>query len=231
MACGSTSSNLVSPEDVRGYKWPSQNIVFASLEERLLDSPVLPFDNPVCLRVVSRDANMMNAILACQPVQSLNISRTIVCHNLLNGTPSAEDVFKNEAAKGRSGLCAKGAPFWPGSEQAVGLDDVVKASGRSHEHGIDIYLAEEGSGSRDARGNADFGGLLELTLMTGTDVPLDVLIDGRPPEAVSESVVCGIEALVAEVVVDGMDDGEASGGGNEELVAAGGILSPESSTQ
>src|SRR5882762_1643790 len=109
----------------------------------------------------------------------------------------------------------------------MGLDNVVKASGRSHEHGVDIYLAEEGSGNGDARSDADFGGLPELALMTGTDVPLDVLIDGRPPEAVSESMACGIEALVAEVVVDGADDGEASGGRNEKLVAASGIVSPE----
>ena len=77
------------------------------------------------------------------------------------------------------------------------MDDIPKASGMWHVHGVDVGLVEEWCGGVDGGWKVDFGGLTDLALVTSLNIPLDVGLKGWPPEAVKEGAACGVEALVA----------------------------------
>jgi len=66
-----------------------------------------------------------------------------------------------------------------------------------HIHGVDIDFVEKRCRRVDSGWEADFGGLADLALVTSLNVPLDIRLEGWPPEAVEEGVACGVEALVA----------------------------------
>jgi hypothetical protein len=55
------------------------------------------------------------------------------------------------------------------------LDAVTEARGKRHEHGVYTGLAKERCRDGNGGWDADSGGLVELALMTGSDVPLDGL--------------------------------------------------------
>jgi hypothetical protein len=62
--------------------------------------------------------------------------------------------------------------------------------------------------------------LSDLALVTGLDKPLDIGFERGPPEAIEEDVVCGVEALVAKIVVSITDKGVLNGGMGIKLVPA-----------
>jgi len=66
----------------------------------------------------------------------------------------------------------------------MSLHDIPKSSGGRHEHGVDVGFAEQGHRGVDSGRNVDFGGLLDLALVAGLNVPFDVGFEGGPPEAV-----------------------------------------------
>ena len=110
------------------------------------------------------------------------------------------------------------------------MDDVAETAGRSHVHGVDVGLAEKRSGSGNDRRNVDFGSLLELTLVAGTDIPFDVAFQRRPPEAIDNIAPRGVYAFMAEVVMCRADnDISFVRCGYVKLMASASIASPESS--
>jgi hypothetical protein len=56
--------------------------------------------------------------------------------------------------------------------------------------------------------------------VTGLDKPLDIGFEHGPPEVIEEDAACGVEALVAEIVVSIMDEGVLNGGTGVKLVPA-----------
>jgi len=64
--------------------------------------------------------------------------------------------------------------------------------------------------------------------MAGADVPLDVMLEGGPPKSVKERAVHRKEAPVAKVIMSIMNEGNAEVGRNIKLMAALGLLVPES---
>ena len=75
-------------------------------------------------------------------------------------------------------------------------------------HGVDVGFAEEGSGKRDNGRDADLGGLSELALVTGVDIPFDVAVEGGPPEAIEDGSSSRVDAFMTEAVVDFTDDAQ-----------------------
>jgi hypothetical protein len=73
--------------------------------------------------------------------------------------------------------------------------------------------------------------LAKLALVTGADVPFDVLVDGRPPEAVEECAARGVEPPVSEVVVGVVNDAGSLIREDEELVSSVTLSSPESTVK
>ena len=61
--------------------------------------------------------------------------------------------------------------------------------------------------------------LAELALMARLNIPLDVTVERRPPESVSEGAACGVVTLVAKVVVRVADEGEAEGRRDVKLMS------------
>jgi hypothetical protein len=66
--------------------------------------------------------------------------------------------------------------------------------------------------------------------VTGLDEPLDIGFKHRPPEAIEEDTVCGVESLVAKIVVSVMDKGIPNGGMGVKLVPATLLSSPKLSS-
>ena len=129
---------------------------------------------------------MSNPVALCKPVECRNVSGPIVSHNLLNGSPSAQDFFKKECAKGAPGLSLESTPLGPRGEGASSLYNVSEATGVRHEHGVDVSLAEEWRWRGDGRWDPDFGCLADLALVARFDVPPNIVSERRPPKAVEE---------------------------------------------
>ena len=170
---------------------------------------------------------MPNTIPICKPVQCGNVSDAIVGDDFLNGTLVAEDVFEDGGTKSVASLGAKCMPFWPSGEQAVSLSDVAKASDEGHKHGVDISLVEEWS---DSGWDVDLDGLARLASMASVNIPANIVLKQEPPEVVGDDAASGIEALVAEFIVSGTDEGKALLRQNEQLLVAVVLVPPESST-
>jgi hypothetical protein len=81
-----------------------------------------------------------------------------------------------------------------------------------HVHGVDVYFAEEGRGVVNGWWKPDFGGLTDLALVTSLNIPLHVGVECGPLEVVKKGAACGVETLVAELVV-GITDKHILNGG------------------
>ena len=86
------------------------------------------------------------------------------------------------------GLCTKSAPLGPCGEGAAGLYDIPETRGRWHEHCIDVGFAEEWCRSGDGGQYVDFGGLMQLALVAGGNVLLNISSKRRPPKPVQEGM-------------------------------------------
>jgi hypothetical protein len=78
----------------------------------------------------------------------------------------------------------KSVPLRPSRERAVSLDDIVEIRDKQHKHSVDVDFAEEGSWHINSGGNVDLGHLAKLALVASIDIPLDVLLNGGPSEAI-----------------------------------------------
>jgi len=110
------------------------------------------------------------------------------------------------------------------------LNDIPKASGMRHIHGVNVDFVEKRRRRVDGRWEADLGGLADLAQVTCLDVPLDVRLEGWPPEVVEEGMACGVEALVAQLVMSVADKSVPCGGAGVELVATTVLLLPKSAS-
>ena len=79
----------------------------------------------------------------------------------------------------------------------MSLNDVLETNGRSRVHGVNVGFVKEGSGNRNSGRNMDFGGLLELALMTSIDVPLHIAVKSGAPKVIEKGVLSRVNALVA----------------------------------
>jgi hypothetical protein len=110
-----------------------------------------------------------------KPAKCGDESSPVVCHDLLNSSPTAQDFLKEEGTKGASGFCMEGMPFRPCSEGAAGLHDVSVPRCVGHKHSVDICLAEEGCQHCNCWWDSNFGCLADLALMAHFDVPPNIV--------------------------------------------------------
>ena len=76
----------------------------------------------------------------------------------------------------------------------------------------------------------DLDGLARLASMASVNIPANIVLKQEPPEVVGDDAASGIEALVAEFIVSGTDEGKALLRQNEQLLVAVVLVPPESST-
>jgi len=188
---------------------------------------VLLLNNTICLGVICQDADVVDAIPVRKPIECCDVSHAIVSDYLANCSPSAEDLLENKGANRASSLCAKCTPLGPGCERATHLNDIPKASSMRHIHGVDVDFVEKRRRRVNSGWEADLGGLADLAQVTCLDVPLDIGLEGWPPEAVEEGAACGVEALVAQLVISVMDKSVPRRGVGIELVATAVLLLPK----
>jgi hypothetical protein len=111
----------------------------------------------------------------------------------------------------------------------MSLHDIPIASCMWHVHGVDMDFAEEGYGVINGGWKPDFGGLMDLALVTCLNILLYIGVKCGPPEAVEKGAACGVETLMAELVVGIMDERVLNGGVGVELVLAMVLLPPKAS--
>ncbi|KIK77881.1 hypothetical protein PAXRUDRAFT_775619, partial [Paxillus rubicundulus Ve08.2h10] len=75
----------------------------------------------------------------------------------------------------------------------------------------------------DSRGNVEFCGLADLTLMTGSAIPFDVFNQHRPPKTHEETSPDSEHALVTEVIMGLLKEQELFVGWGVDLVMSMGV--------
>jgi hypothetical protein len=71
--------------------------------------------------------------------------------------------------------------------------------------------------------------LTDLALVTSLNIPFHIGVERRPPEAVKEGAACGVETLVAELVMGITNEHILNGRVSVELVSAVVLLLPKAS--
>lgn len=140
-------------------------------------------DQTVGSRVVTRDADVADAISFGEDIEGGDVSGTVVRNDLDKHAPTTQDLSEYEIGNDGSGVGGGGAPFGIRSEGASRVDDISVGAGSRHKKGIDMNLAEEGGDNRDGRRDVEVVGLTDLALVARFDKPPDVLVEIGPPEA------------------------------------------------
>jgi hypothetical protein len=93
-----------------------------------------------------------------------------------------------------------------------------------------VDFAEEGHQVINGGWKLDLGGLADLALVTSLNIPLHIGVKHGPPEVVKKGVACGVETLVAELVVSIANKCISNGRAGVKLVLAAGLLLPKVSS-
>ena len=88
-----TDSNPVGPKHEGGHVDPLGVLVITGLHEGFTDVKVLPLNNTICLGIVRRNLDVMDAIFLGQVTSHRHEHRTIVSNNFSDSTPSTKDVL------------------------------------------------------------------------------------------------------------------------------------------
>ncbi|PIL32226.1 hypothetical protein GSI_05471 [Ganoderma sinense ZZ0214-1] len=108
------------------------------------------------------------------------------------------------------------------------MGNVLEAAGGWHVHGVGVDTNEDGGGRLwDGGWKEDLAELSRLTEVACADVPDDVGLHVRPPEAEREERVRGVGTLVCDIVVGLLEDVEALRRPEDKAVVTGGTTAPE----
>ena len=87
--------NTIGPHDGHGYLVPLGLVTITSLEQCLVHVKLCTFSNPICMGVVTGNADVSNMIMLGEVVKSFDECGAIVHDNFAKRAPSAKDVFKD----------------------------------------------------------------------------------------------------------------------------------------
>ena len=107
------------------------------------------------------------------------------------------------------------------------LDNIAEASSDRHKYCIDVDLLEERCRNSNSREYVDFGGLVELALITDSSILFDVVFDRQPLEVVKDDMTYGVEAFMSKLVMSILDKIEVLRTKNIQLVPSISLLLPE----
>jgi hypothetical protein len=93
-----------------------------------------------------------------------------------------------------------------------------------------VDFAEEGCWVINGGWKLDLGGLVDLALVTSLNIPLHVGVKRGPPEVVKKGMMCGVETLMAKLVVSITNEHISNGRVGVKLVSAAGLLPPKASS-
>src|SRR5882672_5313305 len=141
-----------------------------------MDVKVFPLDNTICLGIVRKNFDVMDAIFFGQITSCRHECRTIVGNNFSDSTPSTKDVLEYKITESLLIFFPKGMPFGPRRHGTTSLDEIVKLVHSWHEHGVDVNLLKEGGDVGNSRGQMKMMGLPSLARMTCRNEPLHIFL-------------------------------------------------------
>ena len=201
----STNGDPLGPKDLREHLAPLRFITFASLDDGFANVEMLGLYDAVGSGIVARNLDVTDTVARCQNVEGGNIGRGIVGDELFKTTPATEDVLEDEVCDDLSRVRGSSTTFRIGGESVVSVVDVAIGTELRHKKGINVSLAKQRRDGGNNRGNMKILGLAQLTLMTSTGVPTNILIEVGPPE-MQEKVASGCEHSFVSQVVVGIPD-------------------------
>src|SRR5882672_5746002 len=169
-------SDPVGPKHKRSHIDPLGVFIIAGLHEGFTDVEVLLLDNTICLGIVRRNLDVMDAIFLGQVTSCPHKCRTIVGNNFSDSTPSTKDVLKYKIAESLLIFLLKGMPFGPRRHGTTSLDKIAKLVYSWHEHGVNVNLPEEGEDVGNSQGQMNMTGLMSLAWMTCRNEPLHIFL-------------------------------------------------------
>ena len=113
VTCGLLGRDTIGPEDVMHESGPLGDVAIAGFDERVMDCVVRAFNDAIFLGVVCRDTNVTDMVCLCKPVKGGDEWCSVVGDDFFKSSPLAEDLFKDEGAKGATCFGAKHPEFWP----------------------------------------------------------------------------------------------------------------------
>src|SRR5882672_5340970 len=121
-----TDSDPVGPKHKRSHIDPLGVFIIAGFHEGFMDVEVLPLDNTICLGIVRRNLDVMDAIFLGQVTSHRHECRTIVSNNFSDSTPSTKDVLEYKISESLLIFLPKGMPFGPRRHGTMSLDEIAK---------------------------------------------------------------------------------------------------------
>ena len=85
----------VVPKDRKGTLWPLQLYSIDRFVQCLSDVKMWAFNDSVCSRIVTWNADVMNVILLPKILQGLNTLRPIIRYDFQNCSPSTQNILKH----------------------------------------------------------------------------------------------------------------------------------------
>lgn len=75
----------------------------------------------------------------------------------------------------------------------MALDNIFETGGRKHVHCVDINLGEKRCGCCNDRWNKELVSLMELTIVTSANEPMNIGLHMGPPETFENNCTCHIK--------------------------------------
>ena len=92
-------SDMVGPEYVRSDCRPSADFAVASLHNRVPDGAMLTLNDAIGAGVIGGYADVGDAIPSLQPIERGDEGCTVICNDLLDTSPSAQNLFEHESTQ------------------------------------------------------------------------------------------------------------------------------------
>ena len=86
---------------------------------------------------------MMDVVAFCNPIQGSNKQGSIICDDLLESTPAAQNFIEYKLSYCPTSLMGQSLPFWPSSQRIPCLYDIFMPLGQWHIHCVDVCFLKK----------------------------------------------------------------------------------------
>ena len=189
VAGGFVNSNSFGPENLGQDLTPLRLVPFTGFHDCFPNVEMLGLHDSIGLRIVARDPDMVDVVSLTEPVRSSDIGRGVIGNNFRHTSPPTEDT-ENKHPNDFSRFRGRSLPFGPRDQSTSGMKYISITSDFRHEEGVHVGSSKQGGNGRNDWRDMKVLHLTNLALMTRLGVPLDVIVQKRPPESDEDIPSC-----------------------------------------